>query len=249
MITRQRVTDPTSGFRMTDRRGIELFARDYPHDYPEVEAVLHGARPPPARARDAGADARARAPARSSIGSTQSVYYMIKVLLAVFVGLLRARPAVDAGRRRRPSSRSTRSDMDSRACIQIVAIVVTGGLFFLVFELVRRRRLHGALRAAVAVRDRGAARAWPSGGACSSVVASTVGIFYAPSALFAVAFGFVLVLLLHFSLVDLAPGRPEQGARAAARACCSSAIDRRSRAEADAAAERDAEPSSAPRGI
>jgi hypothetical protein len=34
------VTDPTSGLRMTDRRGIELFARDYPHDYPEVEAVL-----------------------------------------------------------------------------------------------------------------------------------------------------------------------------------------------------------------
>ena len=25
---------------MVDRRGIELFARDYPHDYPEVEAVL-----------------------------------------------------------------------------------------------------------------------------------------------------------------------------------------------------------------
>ena len=40
LITRRRVTDPTSGFRMTDRRGIELFARDYPHDYPEVEAIL-----------------------------------------------------------------------------------------------------------------------------------------------------------------------------------------------------------------
>ena len=39
-ITRQKVTDPTSGFRMTNRRGIELFARDYPHDYPEVEAIL-----------------------------------------------------------------------------------------------------------------------------------------------------------------------------------------------------------------
>ncbi len=25
---------------MTNRRGIELFARDYPHDYPEVEAIL-----------------------------------------------------------------------------------------------------------------------------------------------------------------------------------------------------------------
>ena len=39
-ICRQRITDPTSGFRMTNRRGIELFARDYPHDYPEVEAIL-----------------------------------------------------------------------------------------------------------------------------------------------------------------------------------------------------------------
>ena len=39
-ITRRKVTDPTSGFRMTNRRGIELFARDYPHDYPEVEAIL-----------------------------------------------------------------------------------------------------------------------------------------------------------------------------------------------------------------
>ena len=39
-ITRQRITDPTSGFRMVNRRGIELFARDYPHDYPEVEAIL-----------------------------------------------------------------------------------------------------------------------------------------------------------------------------------------------------------------
>ena len=81
---------------MTDRRGIELFARDYPHDYPEVEAVLllHAHRldgaemPVRMRARHGGV---------SSIGSTQSVYYMIKVLLAVFVGLLRARPAVAAG--------------------------------------------------------------------------------------------------------------------------------------------------------
>src|SRR4051812_42423067 len=33
-IVGQPVTDPTSGFRMVDRRGIELFARDYPHNYP-----------------------------------------------------------------------------------------------------------------------------------------------------------------------------------------------------------------------
>ena len=59
-ITRQRITDPTSGFRMTNRRGIELFARDYPHDYPEVEAILmlHAHRL--AHPRGAGADERAR---------------------------------------------------------------------------------------------------------------------------------------------------------------------------------------------
>jgi hypothetical protein len=40
---------------------------------------------------------RARVTGRSSIGSTQSAYYMIKVLLAVLVGLLRTRPAIEAG--------------------------------------------------------------------------------------------------------------------------------------------------------
>ena len=40
---------------------------------------------------------RARQTGRSSIGSSQSVYYMVKVLLAVFVGLLRVRPSVRPG--------------------------------------------------------------------------------------------------------------------------------------------------------
>ena len=95
-ITRRRITDPTSGFRMTTRRGISLFANDYPHDYPEVEAVLmvHAHRlesaelPVRMRARESGV---------SSIGSTQSVYYMVKVLLAIFVGLFRARPIPEPG--------------------------------------------------------------------------------------------------------------------------------------------------------
>ena len=96
MITGRDVTDPTSGFRMTDRRGIALFAHDYPHDYPEVEAVLmvHAHR---LAATELPVQMRARTAGRSSINSTQSAYYMLKVLLAVFVGMLRARPAVDAG--------------------------------------------------------------------------------------------------------------------------------------------------------
>lgn len=95
-ITGRRITDPTSGFRMVDRRGIELFARDYPHDYPEVEAVLllhfhklEGAELP--------VRMRARYSGVSSINAHRSVYYMIKVTLAILVGLLRARPTIEKG--------------------------------------------------------------------------------------------------------------------------------------------------------
>jgi glycosyltransferase involved in cell wall biosynthesis len=96
LFVRQRVTDPTSGFRLYGRRGIELFAHDYPHDYPEVEAVLmlhhHRLRmcevPVRMFERDGGA---------SSITSGKSAYYMAKVLLALFVGLARRRPVVEPG--------------------------------------------------------------------------------------------------------------------------------------------------------
>lgn len=91
LITRQRVTDPTSGFRMTNRLAIQLFARDYPHDYPEVEAILlvHAHR---LRSCEIPVRMRPRLTGESVISSSQSVYYMIKVLLAVFVGLFRRRP-------------------------------------------------------------------------------------------------------------------------------------------------------------
>jgi glycosyltransferase involved in cell wall biosynthesis len=95
-IVGQRVSDPTSGFRLYNRRAIELFARDYPHDYPEVEAILMlhhhrlSMREEPVRMyeRDGGV---------SSISSGKSLYYMIKVLLAIGVGLLRRRPVVSPG--------------------------------------------------------------------------------------------------------------------------------------------------------
>ena len=84
--------------------------------------------------------------------------------------------------------------------LQLLAIVVTAGLFILVFELVRQRRLleRYALLWLFSSAVLLALSVWR--GALEEL-ASAVGIFYAPSALFAVAFGFVLVLLLHFSLV------------------------------------------------
>jgi glycosyltransferase involved in cell wall biosynthesis len=89
-ILRQRITDPTSGFRITNRRGIELFARDYPHDYPEVEAILmmHAHR---LRIHEVPVRMNARGFGRSSIDYPRSAYYMAKVLLALFIGLFRRR--------------------------------------------------------------------------------------------------------------------------------------------------------------
>jgi hypothetical protein len=88
LIARQRVTDTTSGFRAMNRHGIALFAADYPHDYPEVEATVMVVRHE-LRLLEVPVAMRDRATGRSSITASQSVYYMAKVLLAIFVGLFR----------------------------------------------------------------------------------------------------------------------------------------------------------------
>jgi len=95
-IVNARVSDPTSGFRLYNRRAIELFARDYPHDYPEVEAVLmlHHHR---LRMCEVPVRMYVRGGGRSSISTGKSAYYMVKVLLALLVGLARRRPVIEAG--------------------------------------------------------------------------------------------------------------------------------------------------------
>jgi glycosyltransferase involved in cell wall biosynthesis len=91
-----RVSDPTSGFRLYNRRAIELFAHDYPHDYPEVEAVLmlHHHR---LRMCEIPVKMYTRGGGTSSINTGKSAYYMIKVLLALFVGLGRPRHVIHLG--------------------------------------------------------------------------------------------------------------------------------------------------------
>ena len=88
MLVGRKVTDPTSGFQALNRHAVALFAADYPHDIPEVEAVLmtHKHR---LRMTEVAVEMRERAGGRSSIGSLFAVYYMVKVLLALFVGLFR----------------------------------------------------------------------------------------------------------------------------------------------------------------
>ena len=84
--------------------------------------------------------------------------------------------------------------------MQIVAILATAALFLTVFEMVRRRRLmerYALLWMFSTVVLLGLA-VWKD---ALEQVASAVGIYYAPSALFAIALGFISMLLLHFSLV------------------------------------------------
>ena len=92
----RRVTDTTSGFLALDRVGIELFARDYPHDYPEVEATLVALRSG-LRLAQVQVEMRERETGVSSITFFRSLYYIVKVMLALLVSSLRRYPRLSEG--------------------------------------------------------------------------------------------------------------------------------------------------------
>jgi hypothetical protein len=83
--------------------------------------------------------------------------------------------------------------------IQLLAIVGSGVMFLLVLELVRRRAFleRYALLWLFSALVLLALSIWRGG---LEQIANLVGIIYPPNALFVIAFGFVLILLLHFSL-------------------------------------------------
>ncbi len=82
------ITDTTSGFRAANRSVIEYFAEHYPEDYPEVETLVLVHRKG-LRIREVPVLMQERTGGSSSITPIRSIYYMVKVLLAVFVDLLK----------------------------------------------------------------------------------------------------------------------------------------------------------------
>ena len=92
ILTRIRVTDPTSGFRAVDRKGIGIFSEEYPSDYPEVEAVI-SAYKQGLTFREVSVRMRRRQGGTSSIGVLSALYYMVKVTLSVSVGFFRSNRA------------------------------------------------------------------------------------------------------------------------------------------------------------
>lgn len=93
IITGQRVTDPTSGCAAFNRRAIQLFAQVYPHDYPEPEAIVI-AHQSGLRQTEIAVKMTRRQHGNSSITPFRSVYYMVKVILAILINLLRRPPSV-----------------------------------------------------------------------------------------------------------------------------------------------------------
>lgn len=84
LCTGKKIYDVTSGFRLVNKKFIKYYSENYPSDYPEPEAIvmalMNGA-----KIIEAPVVMRERAGGTSSIHSWKSLYYMIKVSLAVII--------------------------------------------------------------------------------------------------------------------------------------------------------------------
>lgn len=84
IFTKKHITDPTSGFRACNVKAISLFCTDYPIDYPEPESIAtalkHGL-----TVSEVPVIMHERRGGASSIKSISSIYYMIKVSLAIAI--------------------------------------------------------------------------------------------------------------------------------------------------------------------
>lgn len=88
IVTGRTITDPTSGLRMIGKNVLFMFAEDYPKDYPEPESVVtvlnRGM-----KVEEIPVVMKERSGGVSSISLKKSVYYMIKVPLAIIFEWIR----------------------------------------------------------------------------------------------------------------------------------------------------------------
>lgn len=87
-LTGCRITDPTSGLRMVNRKVMFEFATNYPKDYPEPESVV-AVLEKKGKVKEIPVIMRERAGGVSSISMKKSIYYMIKVSLAIIFERIR----------------------------------------------------------------------------------------------------------------------------------------------------------------
>ena len=88
LLTGKTITDPTSGLRMVNRSVIQQYASCYPKDYPEPESVVTILKEEK-KVKEVPVIMRERAGGVSSISPMKSIYYMIKVTLAILIEKIR----------------------------------------------------------------------------------------------------------------------------------------------------------------
>lgn len=84
LCTGKKILDVTSGYRAVNRRFIEIYAENYPSDYPEPEAIV-AAVMHRGKIKEVPVVMQERQAGTSSIHAWKSIYYMIKVTLAVLI--------------------------------------------------------------------------------------------------------------------------------------------------------------------
>ena len=89
VVARLKVSDPTSGFRLYGRRALVLFDETYPYDFPEPESLAI-ARARGLRVIEAPVKMRERQGGRSSIAGFSTIYYMIKITVAIVLTYVRS---------------------------------------------------------------------------------------------------------------------------------------------------------------
>ena len=96
-IVHRKVCDVTSGFQAINRRVIEFYSFDYPSDYPEIETIplLHRAG---FQSLEVPVSMKERQAGNTSITPAKSIYYVVKVMLALLMGLLRKTEMQNMGR-------------------------------------------------------------------------------------------------------------------------------------------------------
>ncbi len=88
VLTGKKITDPTSGLRMIGRNVMEIFSEDYPRDYPEPESIVAVLRKN-MKIEEIPVVMLERQGGVSSISPKKSIYYMVKVTLAILIERIR----------------------------------------------------------------------------------------------------------------------------------------------------------------
>lgn len=88
ILTGKTITDPTSGLRMIGRNVMEIFSLDYPRDYPEPESIVAVLRKN-MKIEEIPVVMLERQGGVSSISPKKSIYYMVKVTLAILIERIR----------------------------------------------------------------------------------------------------------------------------------------------------------------